>query len=150
FAELEKGACLFWEEEWGFINSQKYWEKIVSLINGVVSMRPWLSVMQDNPPVHTAASTMEDMSQRLIQPIFWPANSPDPNPIEAFWNRMKNYIQHHYPNLGCGKQRAQDSLCKIVKEAWDSVSSEDLVRLIQSMPARRQSVIYADGGLTTY
>ncbi|VCU40576.1 Bgt-50956 [Blumeria graminis f. sp. tritici] len=116
----------------------------------MVLMRPWLSVMQDNAPSRTAASTMEDMSQRLIQPIFWLANSPDLNPIEAFWNRMKDYIQHHCPNLGGGKQRTHDSLRKIVKEVWDSVSSEDHLRLIQSMPAGCQAVIDADRGPTRY
>ncbi|VDB88702.1 Bgt-50962, partial [Blumeria graminis f. sp. tritici] len=95
FAGPEKGPCLFWEKEWGSINSPKYCEKIVLLIDGMVSMRPWLSVRQDNAPAHTAAITLEDMSQRLIQPIFWPANSPDLNPIEAVWNKMKDYIKRH-------------------------------------------------------
>ncbi|VDB94458.1 Bgt-50292 [Blumeria graminis f. sp. tritici] len=116
----------------------------------MVSMRPWLSVMQDNAPAHTATITMEDMSQRLFQLIFWPANSPDLNPTEAILNRMKDYIQRHRPNLGCGKQRTQDSLCNIVKEAWDSVSSEDLVRLIQIIPARCQAVVDVDVGPTRY
>ncbi|VCU39025.1 Bgt-51284, partial [Blumeria graminis f. sp. tritici] len=56
----------------------------------------------------------------------------------------------HHPNLGCGEQRAQDSLCKILKEAWYSVSSEDLVRLIQSVPARCQAMLDADGRPITY
>ncbi|VDB93148.1 Bgt-50517, partial [Blumeria graminis f. sp. tritici] len=131
FAGPEKGPCLFWEKEWCPINSQKYREKIVRLIDGIVSMRPWLSVMQDNAPAHTA-------------------NSPDLNPTEAVWNKMKDYIQHLHPNLGCGKQRTNDSLRKIVKETWDPVSSEDLVRLIQSMPSRCQAVIDEDGGPTKY
>ncbi|VCU39638.1 Bgt-50923 [Blumeria graminis f. sp. tritici] len=58
FAGPEKGPYLFWEREWGSINSQKYCEKIVPLVNGMVSMRPWLSVVQDNAPARTAASTM--------------------------------------------------------------------------------------------
>ncbi|VDB93182.1 Bgt-50525 [Blumeria graminis f. sp. tritici] len=58
----------------------------------MVSMRPWLSVVQDDAPAHIAAITMEDMSQRLIQPIFWPANSPDLNPIEAVW--IPNKLAH--------------------------------------------------------
>ncbi|VCU39518.1 Bgt-50473 [Blumeria graminis f. sp. tritici] len=96
----------------------------------MVSMRPWFSAMQDNAPAHTAAITMEDMSQRLTQSIFRPANSPDLNPIEAVWNKVKDYIELHHLNLCRGKQRTQVSLCNIVKEAWDSVSSEDLVELI--------------------
>ncbi|VDB94937.1 Bgt-51142 [Blumeria graminis f. sp. tritici] len=66
FVGPENSLCLLWEKEWESINSQKYCEKIVPLIDGMVSMRPWLSVMQDNAPTHTAAITMEDMSQRLI------------------------------------------------------------------------------------
>ncbi|VCU39884.1 Bgt-50709 [Blumeria graminis f. sp. tritici] len=116
----------------------------------MVSMRPWLSVMRDNAPAHVAASTIEDMSQRLIQPNFLPANSPDLNPIEAVWNRMKDSIQRYHPNLGFGRQRTQDSHCKIVKEAWDSFSSEYLVRLIQSMSARCRAVIDEGGGPIRY
>ncbi|SZF05092.1 unnamed protein product [Blumeria hordei] len=93
---------------------------------------------------------MEEMSQKLIQPIIWPANPPDLNPIEAVWDRMKNYIQLHHPNLGDGKQRTLDSLRKILKEAWNSLSPEDLVRLTESQPARFQAVTDADGRTTRY
>ncbi|VDB90624.1 Bgt-51648 [Blumeria graminis f. sp. tritici] len=71
----------------------------------MVSMRTWLSVMQNNASGPAVARTMEDMSQKLIQSIFWPANLPDITPIEAVWNKVKDYIQRHHPNLGCGKQR---------------------------------------------
>lgn len=40
---------------------------------------------------------------------------------------MKDYIQQNYPSISGGKQRSRESLRKIVKEAWDSVSFEDLV-----------------------
>ncbi|VDB90725.1 Bgt-50903 [Blumeria graminis f. sp. tritici] len=63
---------------------------------------------------------------------------------------MKDCIQRYHPNLGGGKQLIQDILRKIVKETLDSVSSEDLVRFIQSMPARSQAVIGADGRPTRY
>ena len=49
----------------------------------MISMRPWLFVMQKNASDPAVARTMEDMSQKLIQSIFWPANLPDLNPIEA-------------------------------------------------------------------
>ncbi|VDB90886.1 Bgt-51324 [Blumeria graminis f. sp. tritici] len=71
--------------------------------------------MQDNTPAHAAASTMEETSQRLIQSIFWPTISPDLKPIEFVWDRVKNYIQRHYPNLSSGMRCTRDSLCKIVR-----------------------------------
>ncbi|SZF03034.1 unnamed protein product [Blumeria hordei] len=57
---------------------------------------------------------MEDVSQKLVQPIFWPANSPDLNLIKVDWNRMKDYIQRQQPNLGGGKQPTPDILRNIV------------------------------------
>lgn len=150
FAGPEKGPCLFWEKEWGSIDSENYCQKIVPLIDGMVSMRPWLSVMQDNAPPHAAARTMEEMGERAITPIPWPPNSPDLNPIEAVWDFMKDYIQLNYPSLGSGKNQSRDKLRLVVKEAWDSVSSEYFVKLIETMPARCKAVIDADGGPTKY
>ncbi|SZF06269.1 unnamed protein product [Blumeria hordei] len=45
-----------------------------------------------------------------------------------------------------GEQRTPESLRNIVMEAWGSVPPEELVRLIESMPARFQAVIDAYGG----
>ncbi|SZF05851.1 unnamed protein product [Blumeria hordei] len=92
---------------------------------------------------------MEFMSLWLIQPIS-PANSPDLSQIEAVLDRMRDYILCHHPNLGGGQQRTPDSLRKIAKETWDYISLEDLVRLIESLPAICQAVIDADGGPTRF
>ena len=114
----------------------------------MVSMGLSLIVIQDNAPAYTAASTIGEMSQRQICHIFWPINSPNLNPTEAVWDVMKDYIQQNHLSGGGGKRRSQDSLRKILKEAWDSLSSEDLVRLIESMPSRFQGLKDADGGPT--
>ena len=90
------------------------------------------------------------MSQREIELILWPPNSPHLNPIEAVWHRMKDCIQRRYPNVGGGKQRTQDTPGKMVKEAWHYVSPEDLVRPIESIPARSQAVVDAYRGPTRY
>ena len=63
---------------------------------------------------------------------------------------MKYYIQWNYRDLDDGKQRSEDELRLIVKEAWDSVTSEQLTGLIKTMPARCEAVIDADGGYTKY
>ena len=52
--------------------------------------------------------------------------------------------------MGDGKQRSFDELRVIVKEAWDSVTSEDLIDLILTMPERCQAVLDAEGGPTKF
>ncbi|VCU40623.1 Bgt-51659 [Blumeria graminis f. sp. tritici] len=61
FAGPEEGPSLFLEE-WGSINSQKYRDKVVPRVDSTVSMKLWLSVMQDNGPAH-AASMVKETSQ---------------------------------------------------------------------------------------
>jgi transposase len=106
--------------------------------------------MQDGAPGHSAAYTLEELEERGICPIFWPAFSPDLNPIEAVWNRMKDYIESYYPDLPSGKQRSYEQLREIVKEAWDQISPDMLKELIDSMKDRCQAVIDAKGGHTKY
>jgi len=63
---------------------------------------------------------------------------------------MKNYIESCYPDLPSGRQRTYDQLREIVQEAWDSITIEVLRDLINSMSAKCQAVIEADGGHTKY
>ena len=151
FRRNEKSPCLFSEKQnWGSITSETYCEGIPSLIDGMIYMRPWLLVMQDIAPSHSANDTINEFRQRHITLIQWPACSPDLKPMESVWNIMKYYIQRNYPDLDDEKQRSEDELRLIMKEAWDSVTSEHLTGLIKTMPARCQAVIDADGGYTKY
>lgn len=101
--------------------------------------------MQDNAPGHRAASTMEDMRERGIHPIFWPPFSPDLNPIERVWHFMKNYLQDNYP-----EKMTYDQLRAAVKDAWEKVGQEQLDELLDSMPARMAAVIAVNGMFTPY
>ena len=77
--------------------------------------------------------------------IFWPPFSRDLNPIERVWYIMKNYLQDNYPET-----MSYDSLRAAVKEAWEKVGEHEFRALIESMPARCQAVINADGKFTKY
>lgn len=77
-----KGPGLFWEKGWGTIKSESYCERVVSLIAEYVLPRG-LVLMQDNAGGHAAKDTQAFMRKRGLTPIFWPALSPDLNPIET-------------------------------------------------------------------
>jgi len=71
--------------------------------------------------------------------------SPDLNPIERVWHIMKNYLQDNFPEV-----MSYDVLRGAVKEAWENVGQSEFETLIQSMPARCQAVIDANGLFTKY
>lgn len=150
FSGTTKGPSVFWEKEWKTINKESYCDRIIPLVHGWLRLNPTLKFMQDGAPGHSASYTQDELHDRGIWPIFWPAFSPDLNPIEAVWNKMKDYIEVQYPDLDDGKQYTYDRLRVIVQEAWDRISEEYLQWLIDSMPERCQAVIDAKGGHTKY
>lgn len=77
--------------------------------------------------------------------FFWPANSPDLNPIETLWNKIKDYIEGRYPEI----HRSYPKLRAAVVEAWNAVAHKDILDLIRSMPERCKAVIDAEGWHTS-
>jgi transposase len=145
FNGATKGPCLFWEKEWGSINQQTYCERIVPLIHGRIRMNPHLQLMQDGAPGHAAGDAKQELEERGISVIFWPAYSPDLNPIETVWNQMKDYIQDKFP-----EKLSYDQLRNAVREAWDTITVRQLGELIDSMRERCQAVIDANGMHTKF
>lgn len=86
------------------------------------------------------------MREYNLIPIFWPANSPDLNPIETLWDKIKDYIQEKYPDIYRSYLRLKAAVC----EAWNSIIEEDIRDLIKSMHNRCQAVIDAEGWHTKY
>ena len=150
FSGDTKGPSLFWEKVWGTMTGERYCEKIITLVYGWTAKCPSLKFMQDNAPCHSARSTIRELQDRGIQTISWPPFSPDLNPIESVWYKMKKYIKTKYPDSDRGKRISPKKLREVVEEAWQSILDEDLRRLVESMPARFQAVIRANGGHTKY
>ena len=149
-----KGPYVFWEKDWGSINKDTYTERIVPIIDGYIRLLAReengaytnLVFMQDNAPGHAARVTMQELEERGIHVIKWVPFSPDLNPIEALWNKMKNWIALHYPN----RYATYDQLRIQVIEAWGAIGKDTLRGLINTMQQRCLDVIAAEGGHTKW
>jgi transposase len=144
-----QGPGIFWEKDWGTINKESYCDHTVPVIHGYLEMmrrqQVYLQFMQDGAPGHNAEYTYTELAERGIYPIFWPAYSPDLNPIEYVWNIMKNYLQDEYP-----ENMTYNALRLAVNDAWNRIGSDTFNELIESMHDRCQAVIDAEGRHTKY
>ncbi|PQE34086.1 transposable element tc1 protein [Rutstroemia sp. NJR-2017a WRK4] len=90
---------IFWEKDWETINEGSYSGIIIPLVDEILQQYPELVFQQDNAPGHSSAFTCSVLERAQIKVIYWPANSPDLNPIETIWNWMKDYIDDYYPQV---------------------------------------------------
>ena len=76
----------------------------------------------------------------------WPPYSPDLNPIESVWDKLKEYIstyrQEYVTNY--------ELLRTIVYDAWQSVDVEFLERQLNPMREGCEAVIQANGTHTRF
>lgn len=81
-----KGPGIFWEKDWGSIGQESYCQYTVPIIHRYIELCRRegieLVLMQDGAPGHAAGETKQDLAERGIIVIFWPAFSPDLNPIK--------------------------------------------------------------------
>jgi hypothetical protein len=146
-----KGPGVFWEKEWGSINEESYQEHTVPIIHEWLLINKDsnvdLDLMQDNAAGHASKSTRKCLEILGIPVIFWPAFSPDLNPIEMCWNWMKDYIEDKW---GLEEKPLYRKLRGYVKEAWEALPEEYMRELLASMRARCLAVIEANGMHTMY
>ncbi|KAL0936848.1 uncharacterized protein CTRU02_209064 [Colletotrichum truncatum] len=147
FAGDEKGPGLLWEKDWGTISAATYQQHTVPLIDMWINIcrrtrGQDLILMQDGAPSHSAASTLAEFQRRGVRVLPWPPYSPDLNPIEACWNKMKNYIEDKY---GLIEKPSWEQLRAWVMEAWNALPEGYLWDQLATMPDRCRAVIEANG-----
>lgn len=99
---------------------------------------------QDGAPCHTAKVCQAWFKDNNVKLLSWPGNSPDLNPIENLWARLKILVSQRRPS---NKQQ----LIEAVIACWHHViTTQELENLVQSMPKRIMAVIAAKGYATKY
>jgi hypothetical protein len=112
-----------------------------------------LIFMQDNAPIHTANKVKAWFEERGIRVTDWPPYSPDLNPIEHAWKRLKDTIKRMFPELwnSDGKSEAdRTAMEEALKEAWGTIPVSFFEELVESMERRVQACIDAKGWHTKY
>ena len=107
------------------------------------------TLQMDNDPKHTSAKATAWYAKRRIKILPWPSCSPDLNPIEHYWFRLKQEI--HAMGVPSNMQQLQDNMRAAHFAMQQSQEGLEFIRnLVASMPRRCQAVIDANGGHTTY
>ncbi|MBW0463510.1 hypothetical protein O181_003225 [Austropuccinia psidii MF-1] len=117
----------------------------LNYLNENVAINPdELILMEDGAPIHTAQVSEAWRQQHGIRKLRWPANSPDLNPIENIWFKMKYSVIHFF------QPRTMEELVAAIHAVWATIPIEFLDRLVTSMPERIQSVIAKNGAPTRW
>lgn len=102
---------------------------------------------EDGASSHTGKLSREwKDNQRVVHGFdFWPAQSPDLNPIEHLWAILEKRIEsrrHHIQN--------KEQLAACLKDEWTKIDSALCMKLVESMTSRCKAVIAAKGHSTKY
>lgn len=100
---------------------------------------------QDGAPSHTAKSTQQFLKDHLIDLFPQPASSPDVVPLESLWHTLKQKIRARKDI-----PTKLEDLKIAVREAWDSITIEEVNQLVDNMPERVKAVIASRGGHTRF
>lgn len=99
--------------------------------------------MHDGAPAHRSRAVKTFLNQQNIEVLDWPGNSPDLNPIENAWNKMKN-------DLAKSRPTSIVTLKETLKKMWLTMDLSYFENLATSMPKRIQQVLKTRGNMTKY
>jgi len=77
-------------------------------------------VFLDNYSAHKVSGALDPIYDRGAIPIFLPEYSPDLNPIELMWSKVKSILRKLKP-------RTFEKLMEALKQALDSVTCSDII-----------------------
>ena len=101
--------------------------------------------MHDGAPCHRAKAVKQWLDSEQIAVIGpWPGQSPDLNPIEMCWTKLK-------ANVSKKNSTSYADLIENIKKVWClEIEADYCKKLVDTMPDRLAAVIAAKGGPTRY
>ena len=115
--------------------------------------QPGLIFMQDGASIHTAHRVTHWMQDHGVTTLPWPPYSPDLNPIEHVWKKLKEMVYIRHPDLLSlpkDSEATKTAMFEAIQDAWEAIPEEFFNALVDSMPRRIQAVISAQGWQTKY
>lgn len=112
-----------------------------------------LSSWKSRITIHTSWLTRQwFINNNITLLVGWPPYSPDLNPIEHLWPRLKELFYEVLPELDLiqGRQNQVEAMKTALPEAWRRIPARTRTACIASMPRRLQAVIDAEGWQTRY
>jgi len=98
---------------------------------------------QDNDPKHKAKKVLAYLASRDIVLLDWPSQSPDLNPIENLWHKLKTLVNAE-------KINKKADLVGGIKRCWESIGGDYCRSLVESMPRRMDELVRNKGQWTHY
>ena len=138
----ERGFCIFE----GIMDAVAYIDilecTLVPFINDVYPDSH--KFMADNNPKHTSTAAQQYLADKDIHRWRTPAESPDLNPIENLWHKMKEYIMREV------KPRRKQELVDGIAEFWATVDILKCTKYIRHLRKVIPKVIEMEGAATGY
>ena len=104
-----------------------------------------ITFQQDNDSKHTSHPARQWFRDNGVEVLKWPSQSPDLNPIEHLWHRLKRQLAAYKT-----EPASIDELWERVQAEWEKIPVQACIDLIESMPRRIAAVLKAKGGYTKY
>lgn len=84
----------------------------------IPTLHPWDIVVMDNLRTHHIQEVHRLLSEAQIMFVYLPAYSPDLNPIEMMWSKVKAILRK-------AKERTEETLIAAINEAMKEITPED-------------------------
>ena len=89
------------------------------------TLRPGDVVIMDNLSPHKSAEALSLIQQLGAEVLFLPAYSPDLNPIEKMWSKLKEFLRST-------EARSRPSLIEAIASALETITAQDVINWFAS------------------